>query len=54
MRVSCIEGGEAVESAVPENVKIQMLTLDTQRYRDFGHTLATEKLAERNGIITQC
>jgi hypothetical protein len=51
--VSCIVGGEAVESAIPEKAKIQMLTLDTQRYGD-GHTLATEKLAERHGIITQC
>ena len=45
--------GKPSNRRIPEKVKIQMLTLDTQRYGDFGHTLATEKLAERNGIITQ-
>lgn len=35
---------------IPEKVKAKVLTLYTQRYGDFGPTLATEKLAERHGI----
>jgi transposase len=35
---------------IPEKVKAKVLTLYTQQYGDFGLTLATEKLAERQRI----
>lgn len=42
--------GKPSNRRLPEKVKAKVLTLYTQRYGDFGPTLATEKLAERHGI----
>jgi transposase len=42
--------GQTSNRRIPEKVKAKVLTLYTQRYGDFGPTLAAEKLAERHGI----
>ena len=42
--------GKPSNRRLPEKVKAKALQLYAQRYRDFGPTLAVEKLAERHGI----
>jgi transposase len=42
--------GRPSNRRLPEKVKKQVLDLCRQKYRDFGSTLASEKLLERDGI----
>jgi transposase len=42
--------GKASHNQLSEGVKRQVLELILERYRDFGPTLATEKLVEKHGI----
>jgi transposase len=42
--------GKPSNRRISDKVKTKVLTLYTQRYGDFGPTLAAEKLAERHGI----
>ena len=43
--------GKPSNRRIPDKVKTTVLTLYEKRYGDFGPTLATEKLAERHGIM---